>query len=108
MKKPDSPSVTIAFTLTARSAIFFSRSRSTARWLVRNPSTHAAEQPWAITVAKAAPCTPIPAAKIKMGSSMILMIAPNPTVIIPIFPNPWDVIKGFIPRPIMTSTVPSK
>lgn len=55
---------------------------------VRNFSTHTAEQPWAITVASAAPRTPMSRAKMKTGSSTMLTTAPRPTVIIPVRPKP--------------------
>ena len=44
----------------------------------------------------------------KMGSSTMFTMAPSPTVIMPVAPKPWDVMKGFMPRPIMTNTVPSR
>ena len=75
---------------------------------VKNWSTHTADTPWAITVARAAPFTPMSSRKIKMGSSTMLMTAPMTTVNIPVFPNPWALIKGFIPRPIMTNRVPHR
>ena len=92
----------------AHSAIFRTLSRRIARRPVRKRSTHRAEHPWAITVARAAPRTPIPIPKIKMGSSTMFTKAPSPTVIIPTPPNPWAVMKGFIPRPIITKIVPRR
>ena len=42
----------------------------------RKHSTHTALTAWLITVAMAAPRTPIPSTKIKMGSKMVLSTAP--------------------------------
>ena len=79
-----------------------------ARFPHRKIITHAAEATWAITVAQAAPFTPILKAKMKIGSRIRLMTAPSTTVIIPIFPKPWALIKGFIPRLIITGIVPAR
>ena len=64
----------------------------------RKSITHTQEIAWEITVAKAAPCTPILNTKMKSGSRIILEIAPITTVSIPIFAKPWAVIYAFIPR----------
>ena len=74
---------------------------------VRNRSTHAAESNWERTVAKAAPRTPMPSRKIKMGSRMILVTAPIRVVFMLIFAKPCAVIKAFRPRLICTKTVPN-
>ena len=63
-----------------------------ARFPVKNRRTQTAEQPWDSTVAKAAPWTPIPSPKMKIGSKMMLTAAPSATVSIPIRPNPWALI----------------
>ena len=34
--------------------------------------------------------------------------APMITVSMPVRPKPWELMKGFIPRLIMTKTVPSR
>ena len=88
MKKPDRPRATMDFPRPAPSARFRRRSRRMAFRPVRNFSTHTAEQPWAITVASAAPRTPMSRAKMKTGSSTMLTTAPRPTVIIPVRPKP--------------------
>ena len=98
----------MAFTRFSSSAMYRSRSFRMARLPVRNLSTHTAEQAWAMMVARAAPRTPMSRAKMKMGSSTMFTMAPSPTVIMPVAPKPWDVMKGFMPRPIMTNTVPSR
>ena len=48
---------------------------------VRKNTTNTAETIWEITVAMAAPCTPIWKKKIKIGSRMILVTAPMKMVI---------------------------
>ena len=108
IKKPDRPRVTIRFTRRALSLMHPRRSFKMALGPVRNRSTHTAEHPWAMTVAKAAPFTPMSSRKIKMGSSTMFTTAPSPTVIIPTRPKPWELMKGFIPRPIMTNRVPMR
>ncbi len=72
----------------------------------RKQSTHTALTAWLNTVAIAAPRTPIPNPKIRIGSRTILQTAPTTVVIILIFANPCVVIKGFIPITIITKTVP--
>ena len=82
--------------------------RRMARRPVRKASTQAAEQTWAITVASAAPRTPMPRTKIKRGSRIRLITAPSSVVIMPVLPKPWALMKGFIPRPIITGMVPAR
>ena len=55
---------------------------------VRKRNVHNAEINCEITVAKAAPLTPKSSPKIKIGSKIILTIAPSKTAIIPILANP--------------------
>ena len=74
----------------------------------RNASTHRAEQVWAMTVARAAPWIPMSSKKIKMGSRIRLITAPSSTVIIPVDPKPWELMKGFMPREIITGMVPTR
>ena len=73
---------------------------------VKNEITHIHEIPCDITVAIAAPFTPRPSAKIKIGSRMMLHIAPMITVNIPVFENPCAVTKAFMPRVSCTNIVP--
>ena len=61
-----------------------------------------------ITVASAAPCTPIFISKIKIGSKIRLQTAPIDTVIIPILAKPCALINAFIPRLNITKSVPHK
>ena len=61
-----------------------------------------------MTVATAAPLTPIPSPKIRTGSRMILRTAPRSTVSIPVFPNPCALIKLFMPRLTITNSVPHR
>ena len=67
---------------------------------------HTQETPWLMTVANAAPLTPIPKAKMKIGSRIILTTAPITTVSMLIVVFPWAVIKAFIPSVICTHMVP--
>ena len=108
MAKPEAPRARMRRTRAAWSRRVFHRSRRSARRPVRNFSTHRAEQPWASTVARAAPRTPISRAKMKMGSSTMFTAAPRATVIIPMRLKPWALMKGFIPSPIITKRVPSR
>ena len=105
---PEVPRNVISFT---RESLIFMDSRvslNSAFFPVRKKNTHTADAPWEITVAMAAPRTPISNPKIRTGSRMIFMTAPRRTVIIPIFPNPWALIKLFIPRLVITKTVPRR
>ena len=93
--------------------IFFSRRiyfLLILRWVffpIRKASTHMQDRAWERTVARAAPRTPIPNVKIKIGSRIILVTAPISTESIPVLAKPWAVIKEFIPRVIWTKIVPS-
>ena len=106
IKKPDRPRAMIFRTRAALSRRYSSRRRRMALLPVRNFSTHTAEHPWAITVARAAPWMPMSKRKINTGSRTMFTTAPSPTVIIPTLPKPWALMKGFIPRPIITKRVP--
>ena len=59
-------------------------------------------------VASAAPRTPIPKPKMKMGSSTMLATAPMSTVAMETVENPWEVIKKFRPSEISTKMVPHR
>ena len=64
------------------------------------------ETHWLMMVARAAPFTPIPKPKIKIGSRMIFNTAPSTTTHILTVVLPWAVIKAFIPSVIWTNSVP--
>lgn len=51
-----------------------------------------ADNNWEIIVARAAPCTPMLNTKMKIGSRMMFATAPKITVIIPMRPNPWELV----------------
>ncbi len=72
----------------------------------RKHSTHTALTAWLITVAMAAPRTPIPRPKIRMGSRMILHTAPTTVVSMLNLAKPCVVMKGFSPITIITKTIP--
>jgi hypothetical protein len=73
----------------------------------RNERTQMQENAWEITVARAAPRTPMWNPKIKTGSRIILETAPISTESIPVFANPWAVMKLFMPRVSCTKMVPT-
>ena len=72
----------------------------------RKESTQIQEAAWEITVASAPPLTPIPMAKMKIGSKMMLITAPISTESIPVFAYPWVVMNIFMPKVIWTKMVP--
>ena len=72
----------------------------------RKEMTQTQEIAWEITVASAPPFTPMPIAKIKIGSRMILITAPISTESIPVFAYPCVVMNIFIPSVIWTKMVP--
>ena len=69
--------------------------------------TQSAEASWEITVASAAPLTPMSSAKMKIGSSTMFRTAPISTVSMPLFANPCALMKPFMPREIITNTLPN-
>ena len=75
---------------------------------VRKRITNSAERAWEITVAMAAPCTPIPNTKMNNGSSRILHSAPIVTVTMPTRGNPCALMNGFIPVAIMENRLPRR
>ena len=106
--KLDMPMETI-FRTRAFFSIMVSRfSRRMLLSLNRNLSTHAADKNWEMIVARAAPRTSMRKPKMNTGSRMMLATAPRSTVCIPIRPKPWELIKAFIPSPIITNTLPSR
>ena len=74
---------------------------------VRKYMTHTQEMPCEMTVASAAPRTPILSPKINIGSSVILAIAPIMTVHMLMFAKPCAVIKAFMPSVSCTNIVPA-
>ena len=74
----------------------------------RNEITHTAETACEITVARAAPLTPILNPKMNMGSRIILHTAPIITVAILIFVKPWVVINILSPNESITHTEPAE
>ena len=74
----------------------------------RNHSTKAQEAIWEITVAMAAPLTPMPSTKINTGSRAMLAAAPMITENIPVLANPWQMINWHIPVEISANTVPAR
>ena len=87
-------------------AMLAGSSRSRVFRPLRKQSTHTALTAWLITVATAAPCTPMRNPKIRMGSRMMLQTAPTTVVIMLNLAKPWVVMNGFSPITIITKTVP--
>ena len=79
-----------------------------ASLLIKKRNTQMAERNCENMVAKAAPFTPICSRKMKIGSKIILVMAPTKIVIIPMRPKPWELIKLFIPKLIITKTLPNR
>ena len=73
---------------------------------VRNRRIHTAPTAWLSTVAMAAPRTPMPRPKIRMGSRMMLITAPITVVSILTLAKPWAVMKEFMPMTSSTNTEP--
>ena len=108
MKKPDAPRET-TFLAIAGSTRRFSRSRRSSACLpVRKRSAHRQETPWLMTVASAAPDTPMSSAKMNSGSSARLQAAPMTVVSMPTRGKPWALMKPFRPVASMVSGVPSR
>ena len=90
--KGEAPSARAGSTTLARGRRSSRRRCHLVFFPVRNFSTHTADTAWDKMVARAAPCTPMPKAKMKMGSSTVLRMAPMSTVFIPTTVKPWAVI----------------
>ena len=74
----------------------------------KNPNTQIALQAWDMTVARAAPFTPMSNQKIKIGSSTMFMNAPIKTEHIATAGRPCVLIKAFNPVDISTKIVPNR
>ena len=85
---------------------FCLRSRRMVFLPVRKSRIHTAPTAWLSTVAMAAPRTPIPNPKIRMGSRMMLMTAPMTVVSMLVLAKPCVVMKGFMPSTSSTKTEP--
>ncbi len=105
---PDVPSPVILFTRSHKRVKFSFFRRRIAFLPLKNEKTHKAERNWEMIVARAAPRTPNLKRNMKTGSRMMFTTAPRTTVIMPILPNPWALMKWFIPRLIMTKMVPNR
>ena len=104
--KEDMPSARQGRMTGASSFILKTESFSIVFFPSRKRSTQSALTAWLMTVAMAAPCTPILRPKIRMGSRMILHTAPATVVIMLNFAKPWVVMKGFSPITIITKMIP--
>ena len=101
------PSATQGSTSFAPGKRFSARSVSIVFLPRRKASTHTQDRHWDITVASAAPRTPMPRAKMNTGSSTIFVTAPMSTVYMPTLAKPCAVMNAFMPSVSCTNTVPS-
>ena len=108
MTKLEKPRETIFHTSFRSSFMLLRSSRMRVRFPSRKDTAHTAEKNWEITVARAAPWTPMFSTKMNRGSSTMLVTAPSRTVIIPLRPKPWALMKLFIPSPSMTKMLPHR
>ena len=74
----------------------------------RKRITKAALAAWEITVAMAAPRTPMPRAKMNTGSSTMFSAAPSITEAMPILAKPWQMMNWFKPLAAKAKKVPHK
>ena len=87
---------------------FCSLRRTSARFdSARNSTAHSAERNCEITVATAAPLTPIPNTKMNSGSSATFVTAPITTVSIAVAEKPCAVMKLLSPTDSSANTLPS-
>ena len=108
MIKGDTPSAAMLPTVFAFRRIYFLRIRMTLFFEVRNHITQRALTAWEMIVASAAPRTPIPAAKIRIGSSTMLITAPISTENMAILAFPCPLINVLSPTANCTNMVPIK
>ena len=92
MMNGDRPRPTQGSTTLARGRRFSRRSRHLLLLPAKNRSTHTADTAWERMVAKAAPRTPMPRPKMKMGSSTVFSPAPSSTVFMLTVVKPWAVM----------------
>ncbi|CCY64343.1 unknown [Prevotella sp. CAG:1124] len=106
MIKGDTPRATIG-TITLRSGRTYLHSiRKEARLEVRKRSTHTALHAWDMTVATAAPLTPMPNANMNRGSSAMLSTAPISTEYIATAGRPCALMNVLSPVDSSTNIVP--
>ena len=74
--------------------------------LKRKRNTYTQLQSWEITVAAAAPTTPISSTNMNTGSSTMFTTAPSMTEIMPFLAKPWQMMNWFMPRDSRLKTVP--
>ena len=74
----------------------------------KKATTKAALAAWEITVAMAAPRTPMSKTKMNSGSRAMFSAAPNITDAIPILANPWQMTNWFKPLAARAKNVPQR
>ena len=107
MTNTEEPRARLGRMMFLRSFMLHARRRRVVFLPNRKASTQAQDMAWEMMVASAAPCTPIPRAKIKMGSRMMLAAAPMSTESMPVWAKPWAVINMFMPSVSCTKMVPT-
>ena len=88
----DTPRAEMLFIILKSGFRFFRRILRTALLLIKKPVTHSALTSCEITVASAAPATPILNPNMKTGSRTMFMTAPIITESIPSFAAPCDIM----------------
>ena len=92
MKKGAEPSVTISLSTGRRGRRFLRRIFRFVRLPKMNHSTHAKDANWLMTVASAAPRTPMPRVKMNSGLSAMFSAAPSIVVAIAVLAKPCVVM----------------
>ena len=95
--KTEDPRAKVGSTIAGFKFTFFHRILNVVFFPNRKARTQIHDKAWEKIVARAAPRTPMWKPKIKMGSRIIFATAPMSTESIPVFANPWAVIKAFMP-----------
>ena len=108
MMKGATPSEAMRPTMRPQGFMLARRMRMTLRLEHRKLKTHSALTAWDRMVARAAPRTPIPSTKMKMGSSTMFSTAPMSTLSMAVVALPWALMKAFSPSASCTNTVPSR
>ena len=106
MTKVEMPSARTGSTIFPSGLRYSFFSRRVVLGPVRKRMIQMAPTAWLSTVAMAAPRTPRPKRKMRMGSSTMLMTAPMTVVSILVLAKPCAVMKGFMPSTMRTQTEP--
>ena len=105
---PVVPSAKMLFKMRASGLKLLLRSFKEVFLPQRKSSTHTQETACEMTVAIAAPATPMSNTKMKRGSSAMLTTAPAATITMPYLVYPCTLMKPFMPVESMTRGVPMR